>query len=109
MLCDERGVLTQSAVSGLVSHRGTAGWPGGRAEQVPLDVPAKGSMEVVLKADTSQEIGLLALASPFLWEFVDLKAKGVVCHKLGRTSDVGYWAQGTERKGFEKCQSCGLY
>lgn len=65
------------------------------AEQAPLDLPAKGGTGV--KAGTAQEIGLLTLTSPFLWEFVGLNAKGGVCHKLGRTSDVGYWPQGKER------------
>lgn len=32
LLCGERGALPQSAVSGLVSHRGAAGCPGDRAE-----------------------------------------------------------------------------
>lgn len=85
-----KSALPQSAVPGLVSHRGAQG-----AEQAPLDLPAKDNVEEVLKADTSQEIGLLTLISPFLWEFVALKAEGAVCHELGRTADVaiGHRAQ----------------
>lgn len=107
LLCDGR------AVSGLVPHRGTAGCPGGRAEPVPLDLPAKDSMEVLLKADTSQEIGLLTLTSPFLWEFVE--SKGCVLPPATPDGQEGhFWCPGKDsccrflatepRKGFWEVQ-----
>lgn len=95
LLWGERGAWPQSAVSGLVPHRGTAGCPGGRAEPLPLDLPATGSMEVGLKADTSQEVGLLALTPPFLWESADLKAKGVACHQL-QDMEGHFWCPGKD-------------
>lgn len=62
--------------------------------QAALDLPNKDRMEAGLQADMSQEIGLFHLPSG---GNLDLEAKGVVCHKLGRTAGVGYWPQGTER------------
>lgn len=62
--------------------------------QAPLDLPNKDRTEAVLKAGNSQEIGLFHLPSG---GNLELGAKGVVCHKLGRTAGVGCWPQGTER------------